>query len=77
MSTHTKIRMLFCGLVLVGAVSLTGCGSEPTETHTTTTTTTEQASPAPAPAPMMTAPLMAPGTPGTVTTQTTHSQTVQ
>lgn len=75
MTTHTKIRMLFSGLVLAGAVSLAGCGgSEPTETHTMTTTTTEQASPVPAP--MATAPLMAPA-PGTVITQTTHSQTAQ
>lgn len=75
MTTHANFRLLFSFLILAGAVSLAGCGSEPTETHTTTTTTTEQASPVPAP--MATAPLMAPAAPGTVITQTTHSQTAQ
>ena len=72
MMTRVNTRMLLCGMILAGAFPLAGCGSSPPETQTTTTT--EQTGPAPAPP--MQAPLLAPGTPGTVTTQTTHTQTV-
>lgn len=71
MTTRANARMLLCGMILAGALPLAGCGSSPPETQTTTTT--EQTGTAPPPPE---APLLAPGTPGTITTQTTHTQTV-
>lgn len=75
--TLANTRMLLCGMMLASALPLAGCGSPPPPVTHTTTTTTEQTGVAPAPMPMETTPLMAPGTPGTITTQTTHSQSVQ
>lgn len=72
-TTLVNARMLVCGAMLVAAFPLAGCSSPPPVTHTTTTTTEESNAPMP-PAPMQ-APL--PPAPGTVTTQTTHTQTVQ
>lgn len=72
MTTPVNVRMLLWGLMVAGTLPLVGCGSSP-QPQSTTTTTTEQTGVAPAP--MAPAPLLAPGTPGTITT--THSQTVQ
>lgn len=72
---HNKIPRLraLMGLVVIGGVaSLAACADNPPPPQTTSTTTEETTS-APAPTP---APMMVPGAPGTVTTQTTHSQTM-
>jgi hypothetical protein len=75
MTTRANARILLCGMTLAGAIPLAGCGSSTPETQTTTTT--EQTGATPPPAAPMQAPLLAPGTPGTITTQTTHTQTNQ
>jgi hypothetical protein len=74
MTTFTTARMLLCSTILAGFLPLAGCGSSTPET--TTTTTTEQSGAVP-PAATTVTPLPAPGTPGTITTQTTHTQTNQ
>jgi hypothetical protein len=72
MTTFTNARMLLCSMILAGLLPLAGCGSSTPET--TTTTTTEQSGAVP---PTTVTPLPAPGTPGTITTQTTHTRTNQ
>jgi hypothetical protein len=75
MTKLENARMLLCGAMLATALPLAGCGSSPPVTNSTTTTT-EESGPTPAPmqAPIVQAPVV-PGAPGTVTTQTTHTQT--
>jgi hypothetical protein len=67
MLNSTIIRAA-AALALFGAAGLAGC-SDPTTTTTTTEATTTTQIPA-------AAPVLTPGMPGTVTTQTTHAQTV-
>lgn len=75
MNTHSKAaRIALAATVLCGGLALSACGGNPqTYSQTTEETTTTQTPATPAPAPMA-APM--PGDPGTVTTQTTHSETV-
>lgn len=65
-----KLRALMGVVAISGLASLAACGDSPPPPQTTSTTT-EETTTAPAPAPMM-----VPGAPGTVTTQTTHSQSM-
>ncbi len=58
--------------MIVGAFALSACGDNPPQTTTTTTETVQPTTPVQATAPVP----MQPGMPGTVTTQTTHSETV-
>jgi ABC-type glycerol-3-phosphate transport system substrate-binding protein len=63
-----KMTMIRAATVLAVLGGLAAC-SDPTTTTTTTEATTTTQMPGPAP-------VLTPGMPGTVTTQTTHEQTV-
>jgi hypothetical protein len=70
-----KIRTLMA-VALVGGVGTLAACSDATPSQMTATTTEETTT---SQAPMQTptpAPMLVPGTPGTVTTRTTHSETV-
>lgn len=66
-----KAKLMLAAVALCGTGLLTACGGNPQPTTTTTTTeeTTQQPMPAATPAPLM------PATPGTVRTETSHSET--
>jgi hypothetical protein len=75
MITSVKFKALATVAMLSGAALLAGCSDAPPPTTSTTTNeTTTQTTPAPAPMPAPAPVIM--GTPGSVTTQTTHSQSV-
>jgi hypothetical protein len=64
------LRALMGVVVISGLASLAACGDSPPPPQTSSTTK-KKTTTAPPPAPVM-----VPGAPGTVTTQTTHSQTM-
>lgn len=75
MTQNKTLRLTLAASMVGGMALLAGCSSPPPPQTTSTTTeeTTTSQTPAPAPA-MQPAPMAMPGAPGTVTTQTTHSQ---
>jgi hypothetical protein len=65
-----KLNLLLAASAFAGTAMLAACGGPPPGTDTATTESTQSAVPVvPAPAPVV----VMPGTPGTVTTQTSHS----
>jgi ABC-type glycerol-3-phosphate transport system substrate-binding protein len=73
-TTRIALRAAAAAAMIGSGLMLAGCGGDPPQTTSSTTeeTTTTQA---PVPVPQM-APAPMPGAPGTVTTQTTHSETM-
>ena len=65
-----KFNYLLAIPMIIGMGALSACAGDPPQTTTTTTETVQKAMVPPGTAPMQ------PGTPGTVTTQTTHSESV-
>jgi hypothetical protein len=68
-----KLNYFLAVPMIIGAGVLSACADNPPPQTTTTTSETVQGA---APAPMVTPAPMQPGMPGTVTTQTTHSESV-
>jgi len=75
MLKRQKIHTLMAVALVGGIAALAACSdSNPPQT---TSTTTEETTTAQVPVQTITpAPVLVPGTPGTVTTQTTHSETM-
>lgn len=67
-----KLNYFIAIPMLLGVGALTACSDNQPQATTTTTETVQRAVPAPEVAPMP----VQPGMPGTVTTQTTHSESI-
>jgi hypothetical protein len=65
-----KLNLLLAAGAFAGTGLLAACGGPPPQTTSTTTEETTQAAPVPVMAPTP----VQPGTPGTTTTQTSHSE---
>ena len=67
-----KLNYMLVIPMIIGVGALSACADNPPQTTTTTTETVQGSTPAQQTAPGM----MQPVAPGTVTTQTTHAETV-